>query len=86
MPERILLVDLENMQTIDSSRVPHDARIKIFYGMTQKNFPLNWSRKPSRLGLGWSGSRYRARVRTPSISTSRSIWGSNSRVAPILRA
>jgi hypothetical protein len=39
MPERILLVDLENVQKIDLSRVPTDARIMIFYGLTQKKLP-----------------------------------------------
>lgn len=39
MPERLLLVDLENVQKIDLSRVPPDARIKVFYGITQKKLP-----------------------------------------------
>ena len=31
MTERVLLVDLENVQKIDLSQVPGDARVMIFY-------------------------------------------------------
>jgi hypothetical protein len=39
MTERVLLVDLENVQKIDLSQVPADARVMIFYGVTQKKLP-----------------------------------------------
>ncbi|HEX5462232.1 MAG TPA: PIN domain-containing protein [Steroidobacteraceae bacterium] len=55
MPERILLVDLENVQTIDLSRVPPNARVKIFYGTTQKKFPARLVVQAQLLGprLKW---------------------------------
>jgi hypothetical protein len=39
MPERILFVDLENVQKVDLSCVPAGARVMIFYGITQKKLP-----------------------------------------------
>lgn len=39
MPERVLFVDLENVQKIDLSLVPIDAGVMIFYGITQKKLP-----------------------------------------------
>lgn len=39
MTERLLLVDLENVQTMDLSHVPPDARVWVFYGVTQKKLP-----------------------------------------------
>jgi hypothetical protein len=39
MTERVLFVDLENVQKIDLSLVPADARVMIFYGITQKKLP-----------------------------------------------
>lgn len=39
LAERVLLVDLENVQRIDLSAVPIDARVMIFYGTTQKKLP-----------------------------------------------
>lgn len=39
MPERILFVDLENVQRLELAGVPADARIMIFYGITQKKLP-----------------------------------------------
>jgi PIN domain len=39
MIERLLLVDLENVQTVDLSRVPADVRVMVFYGITQKKLP-----------------------------------------------
>lgn len=55
MPERILLVDLENVQTIDLSRVPPNARVKIFYGTTQKKLPAELVVQAQPLGrrLEW---------------------------------
>lgn len=39
MNKRVLFVDLENVQKVDLSLVPHDARVMIFYGITQKKLP-----------------------------------------------
>jgi PIN domain len=39
MTDRMLLVDLENVQKIDLSEVPLDTRVMIFYGITQKKLP-----------------------------------------------
>jgi hypothetical protein len=39
MTERVLFVDLENVQKVDLSLVPDDARVMIFYGITQKKLP-----------------------------------------------
>jgi hypothetical protein len=39
MTERVLFVDLENVQKVDLSCVPADARVMIFYGVTQKKLP-----------------------------------------------
>ena len=39
MSERVLFVDLENVQKVDLSQVPADARVMIFYGVTQKKLP-----------------------------------------------
>ena len=37
--ERVLFVDLENVQKLDLAAVPADARVMIFYGLTQKSLP-----------------------------------------------
>jgi hypothetical protein len=37
--ERVLFVDLENVQKIDLAAVPLDTRVLIFYGLTQKKIP-----------------------------------------------
>ena len=39
MPDRVLLIDLENVQKIDLSAVPSDVRVLVFYGATQKKLP-----------------------------------------------
>src|ERR1041384_1793443 len=39
MVDRLLLIDLENVQKIDLSAVPSDARVLVFYGATQKKLP-----------------------------------------------
>jgi len=36
MTDPVLLVDLENIQKIDLTAVPADARVRVFYGVTQK--------------------------------------------------
>jgi len=35
----VLLVDLENVQKVDLTRVPPEAHVMIFYGITQKKLP-----------------------------------------------
>jgi hypothetical protein len=39
MTERVLFVDLENVQKVDLVRVPIDVRVMVFYGATQKKLP-----------------------------------------------
>jgi hypothetical protein len=39
MADRVLLIDLENVQKVDLSLAPGDARVLIFYGVTQKKLP-----------------------------------------------
>lgn len=39
MAERVLFVDLENVQNIDLTRVQPDCRVMLFYGENQKNLP-----------------------------------------------
>src|SRR3981081_4452060 len=39
MTGRVLFVDLENVQKINLAGVPADARVMIFYGVTQKKIP-----------------------------------------------
>jgi hypothetical protein len=36
LTDRVLLVDLENVQKVDLSQIPVDAHVMIFYGVTQK--------------------------------------------------
>lgn len=36
MSDRVLLVDLENVQTVNLSKIPEDVCVLIFYGLTQK--------------------------------------------------
>lgn len=37
--EQVLFVDLENVQKLDLARVPTNAQVMIFYGITQKKLP-----------------------------------------------
>jgi len=55
MTERVLFVDLENVQKIDLSCVPADARVMIFYGITQKKPPAELVVQAQPLGprLKW---------------------------------
>jgi len=55
MTDRVLFVDLENVQKLDLSAVPRDARIKVFYGVTQKNLPAELVVQAQPLGsrLQW---------------------------------
>ena len=39
MSDRVLLIDLENVQKIDLSLAPADVRVLVFYGVTQKKLP-----------------------------------------------
>ncbi len=39
MNDRVLLVDLENVQTVNLAKVPEDAQVLVFYGLTQKKLP-----------------------------------------------
>lgn len=39
MSDRVLLIDLENVQKVDLSLVPAEARVLVFYGITQKKLP-----------------------------------------------
>ncbi len=39
MNNQVLFVDLENVQKVDLKHVPADARVMIFYGITQKKLP-----------------------------------------------
>lgn len=39
MAERVLFVDLENVQKIDLTRVQQGSRVLLFYGENQKNLP-----------------------------------------------
>jgi hypothetical protein len=55
MAERVLFVDLENVQGIDLSQVPPDARVMIFYGVGQKKLPEDLVVRAQPLGnrLQW---------------------------------
>lgn len=39
MADRVLLIDLENVQKIDLSAVTSDVRVLVFYGVAQKKLP-----------------------------------------------
>jgi len=39
MSDRVLLIDLENVQKVDLSVVPNEVRVLVFYGVTQKKLP-----------------------------------------------
>jgi hypothetical protein len=39
MTDRVLLIDLENVQRFDLSGLPSDVRVLVFYGATQKKLP-----------------------------------------------
>jgi len=41
MKELVLLVDLENVQKVDSSQIPPDSRIKVFVGAKQTKIPTS---------------------------------------------
>lgn len=39
MNDRVLLIDLENVQKVDLSQAPAEVRVLVFYGVTQKKLP-----------------------------------------------
>ena len=39
MTDRVLFIDLENVQKLDLSLVPSNMRVLVFYGVTQKKLP-----------------------------------------------
>ncbi len=55
MTDRVLFVDLENVQKIDLSLVPDDVRVTVFYGTTQKKLPdtLVVQAQPLGVRLTW---------------------------------
>jgi hypothetical protein len=55
MNERVLLVDFENVQTLDLSKLADDFSITIFVGNTQKNIPFELVIGMQRFGerLSW---------------------------------
>lgn len=55
MANPVLLVDLENIQKIDLAAVPADARVRVFYGVTQKKIPTELVVQAQPLGtrLEW---------------------------------
>lgn len=73
MADRVLFVDLENVQGIDLSQVPADARVMIFYGVGQKKLPEDLVVRAQPLGSRLNGSKSQAKAPMHSISTSRSI-------------
>src|ERR1700755_904665 len=51
MSDRVLFVDLENVQKIDISLIPADVRVVVFYGLTQKRLPAELVTKAQPLGV-----------------------------------
>jgi len=45
MAERVLLIDLENIQQFDLGKVPADTRVKIFVGQLQSKLPTALAQK-----------------------------------------
>ena len=39
MTDTLLLIDFENAQKVDLAQVPANARVQVFYGITQKKIP-----------------------------------------------
>lgn len=57
MTDRVLLIDLENVQKIDLSAVPADVRVLVFSGATQRKVPHDLVVQAQLLGgrLTWIG-------------------------------
>lgn len=55
MKERVVLVDLENVQKVDLARLPTQAHIKIFVGQLQSQLPTTLVQQAQALGsrLEW---------------------------------
>ena len=55
MTDRVLLVDLENVQSVDLGKVPAGAEVMVFYGITQKTLPAELVVQAQPLGsrLQW---------------------------------
>lgn len=55
MADRVLLIDLENIQRFDLSGLPSDVRVLVFYGATQKKLPdeLVVQAQPLGTRLAW---------------------------------
>jgi hypothetical protein len=55
MADMVLLVDLENVQKVDLSRIPASARVKIFVGALQTKLPTTLVQQAQALGsrLEW---------------------------------
>jgi hypothetical protein len=55
MNDQVLLIDLENVQKVDLSLVPNEARVLVFYGVTQKKLPeeLVVQAQPLGVRLKW---------------------------------
>jgi hypothetical protein len=51
MSERVLFVDLENVQKIELALVPVDARVVVFYWITQKRLPEELVVRAQPLGV-----------------------------------
>ena len=79
MTQRVLFVDLENVQKIDVSLVPIDVRLMVFYGITQRKLPEELVVQAQPLGsrLKWSRSPVKDPMR--SISTSPSTLADTHR-------
>lgn len=50
MTEKLLLVDFENVQQIDASRLDDNFHIMVFVGASQKNIPIELVRNLQRFG------------------------------------
>lgn len=55
MADRVLLIDLENVQKFDLSTLPSDVRVLVFYGATQKKLSAEFVIQAQPLGtrLTW---------------------------------
>ena len=50
MSDRVLFVDLENVQKLDLSAVPSDVRVMVLCGVTQKSLPAELVAQAQPLG------------------------------------
>jgi len=72
-PQRLLLVDLENVQKIDLVHLPDDVHVIVFHGATQKSFPAELVKQTQQFGYrlkwmrisgqgSWAPNRYMPRL------------------------